>query len=393
MTASKTINNSVIYSGIKTIGIAPFFPTPYRPELGIFIYSLFEEMRKQGIHLNVIATLPWTQRYLDPLFRKNVQSGWIEESKILRPYYSNLALHLSSGTRWAYQRTLKNLQRAIQRSFTKIPADWVYAHFFTTGLACLDICYRRKITCIVCLGESSLENVSYLVGLDAFCNALDRFTGVIVVSRENERFCRERCPSLCERLVYIPNGVDTAKFYPRNREEIRKKLGLPSQLSIALFCGHFIKRKGPLRVQEALELLPDIYGIFLGQGRQVPYGPRVLHAGVVPHEWAPLWFAAADVFVLPSLAEGMSNAILEALASGLPVVVSDRIFNREFLSTDCAVFVDPISPASIAEGIEYVLANPYRKIEMSRAAVSLSAYYTLSSRVNKIFEFYHYLKK
>lgn len=386
----QAILGSKKHSGLKVVGIAPFYPTVYRPESGIFCHSLFEAMRSQSIHVDVIAPLPWTQRLLDSLVRRRMQwNASLNQNKLLRPKYSNLPLHIMPSARWAHKKVQQNFQHAVRDAFREInkTPDWVYAHFFTSGYACLDICAQLDMPCIVGLGESNLSYIEHLVGVQSFAGSLRRFSGLISVSQENEHFCRERCPDLDNKLIYIPNGVDTTKFYVRDRSVTRRQLSLPLNSRIAVFSGHFIQRKGPYRVLKALESLPDVYGVFLGQGKQVPRGSRVLHAGAVFHDQMPLWLSAADVFVLPSLAEGMSNAILEALASGLPVVVSDLPFNRDFLSADCAVFVDPLSPLSIADGIKYVLEDPMRWIKMSKAAVCLARQYSLSSRVQKIVDF------
>lgn len=376
---------------MNIIGLAPFYPTEYRPELGVFIHSLFAEMRRQGHTVEVIAPLPLEQRILDPLVRQRTDISWIESEILLRPLYPNLLLHLFPCKAWARQRTQQYFNQVVARAFNKIhlQTDWVYAHFLQAGLSCVDICSQRRVPCIVGLGESNLEIIEQTMGTAAFVRTLQSFAGIIAVSRENERFCRDRCPGLGERLIYIPNGVDTTRFHPRDRDAVRKQLGLPPQESIALFCGHFLERKGPLRVQEALNQLPDVHGVFLGQGKQVPRGDRVLYAGTVTHDQIPLWFAAADVFVLPSLAEGMSNAILEALASGLPLVVSDRTFNRDFLTADCAIFVDPFSAESIALGLKTILYDSAKKADMSRRSLELSRNYSLSRRVHRIFDFYH----
>lgn len=376
---------------MNIIGVAPFYLTEYRPELGIFIHSLFAEMRRQGNKVEVIAPLPWEQRVFDPLVRQRFDISWIESEVLLRPLYSNMLLHLFPGSAWAHRRTQQYFNHAVARSFDAIHThvDWVYAHFLQAGWACIEICLQKQIPCIVGLGESSLETIEQTMGTAAFIHILRSFDGIVAVSKENEYFCRERFPALEDRLIYIPNGVDTTRFHPRDRDLVRKQLGLPIQVSIALFCGHFLERKGPLRVQEALDQLPDVYGVFLGQGPQVPRGARVLHAGVVTYDQIPLWFAAADVFVLPSLAEGMSNAILEALASGLPLVVSDRTFNRDFLTDDCAIFVNPLSVESIANGLKTVLYDSNKKVNMSRCSLELSENYSLSKRVHRIFDFYH----
>jgi len=383
-------DSTVKYKELRIIGIAPFYPTCYRPELGVFVKNLFMEMRRLGINVKIIAPLPITQRWIDPLVRKKIQKDLVlSEHDLYRPLYSNIPLHFKQDTKWAHKKVLLSFQRALHDTFKEIMGrpDFVYAHFFASGLAFLDICEAYKLPCFVGLGESGMQDVELSVGEDVFVNNLKRFSGVIAVSKENEDYCRMRCPSLEERLVYIPNGVDTTRFYPRDRSAVRRQLGLPQNSYIAVFCGHFIERKGPKRVLDALKRLHNVYGVFIGQGNQVPLGSHVLHAGPVLPENVSLWLSAGDVFVLPSIAEGMSNATLEAIASGLPVVVSDRPFNRGFLNQDCAVFVDPLSPSSIANGIWHVLECPSRRSAMSKAAFSLARQYSLSSRAKKIVDF------
>ena len=124
----------------------------------------------------------------------------------------------------------------------------------------------------------------------------------------------------------------------------------------------------------------------------MPKGREVLHAGPIDHDLVPWWLAAGDVFVLPSLHEGMSNAIVEALACGLPVVVSDRPFNRQFLTEECAVFVDPLDPSSIAQGIRSVLSDPHRSRHMSQAALDLASGFDLRTRAKAILSFAQRIK-
>ena len=138
-----------------------------------------------------------------------------------------------------------------------------------------------------------------------------------------------------QAISVIPNGVDTRTFYPAD--------SLPPTFEI-LTVARLIPRKGLNHLINALALLPDYCSLtIIGSGtegdalkkqaRDLQIEDRVRFLGAMPHEWLPKHYRAASVFVLPSLNEGMSNTVLEAMASGLPVVLT-RTGGTDELLTD-----------------------------------------------------------
>ena len=124
--------------------------------------------------------------------------------------------------------------------------------------------------------------------------------------------------------------------------------------------------------------------MFLGYGPQVPTGPQVLFQGSVRHEEVATWLSAADLFVLPTLDEGCSNAVLEALSCGVPVVSSDLPFNHGILNEEVAVLVDPLDIEALREAIASLIDDPPRRERMSQAATSYSASFRLTDRARRI---------
>jgi glycosyltransferase involved in cell wall biosynthesis len=138
------------------------------------------------------------------------------------------------------------------------------------------------------------------------------------------------------RVVVRHNAVNGDLFCPRDRLIIRNQLGLPTNRRILLYVGNLVPEKGVDVLLEAMSHVhrrhPDVELRIVGRGssetelrrRAAELGlTRSVHfEGSKAHDNIALWMGAADVFCLPSRREGCPNVVLEALASGRPVVAS-----------------------------------------------------------------------
>lgn len=368
----------------RILAVSNNFPTPHFAEKGVFVANILREMARQGAAVDVIAPYSWIaecKHWRKP--RTKLDFGPLQ---VKQPVYTAVPLRWPRHDRLLTGINSRLLRRAVESQLSETRYDVAYAHFFPSALAIMPSMEKARVPVFLNFGESDPWDYDQLYGED-WIGVLRRLQGIVTVSRANFEYLSLRDPQLIPRMRWIPNGVDTHKFHPISRSECRARLGLPPTAHIAAFCGHFDHRKGPMRVAEAVRLL-GIKAVFLGgNGRQVPHGPGVLHAGSVIHDELPLWLNAADVFVLPSLSEGMSNAVLEALACGLPLVVADRPFNRDFLVPECAEFVDPLDTAAIAEAISRCLV-PAAASMMAAAGVALARRFSLEARITRMFEYF-----
>ena len=139
----------------------------------------------------------------------------------------------------------------------------------------------------------------------------------------------------------VRNGVDTLRFspaLPEKRAQLRAEMQLPRSARVGVCVGSLIARKDPLSVVRAVKALnvPDLVVIFVGGGtldaqsqREAQGDERIRFTGQVDNVLS--YLQAANFFISASRSEGMPNAALEALACGLPVVLSDIEPHRELL--------------------------------------------------------------
>jgi glycosyltransferase involved in cell wall biosynthesis len=172
-----------------------------------------------------------------------------------------------------------------------------------------------------------------------------------------------------ERSRAVLNGCDLTVFHPRDRAEARRRLGIDESCEAIIYVGRIDKKKGLIELVQAATLLhnshPNLQVYMVGEGpdrHAVEHAIKSKHAGTYIHampscapEEVAVWMAAADVVTLPSYMEGCPNVVLEALASGRPVVASNVGGISEIMSNECGCLVPSHDPQSLANGLDAVL--------------------------------------
>ncbi len=199
------------------------------------------------------------------------------------------------------------------------------------------------------------------------------------------------------RIVHIPNGVDLDCFRPdptARSAEARRRLGLPPGL-LVIYAGRLDPQKGLHTLIAAMRApgaaMSEARLLLLGDGpqraelersvRQDGLGNRVMFRGAV-EEVAP-YLRAGDVFALPSLGEGMPNALLEAMASGLPCVASAVGGCRDAIAHgDTGFLVPPGDAAALQEALERLAQSAATRDRLGAAARQAAA--TRFSLVNMV---------
>jgi glycosyltransferase involved in cell wall biosynthesis len=186
------------------------------------------------------------------------------------------------------------------------------------------------------------------------------------------------------RCVVIPNGVDLAAADAAlaiGREEARRQLGLfPTDLAVAC-VGRLHEEKGVAHLVGAFHALLQVHPtarlLLAGDGpsrraletlvEALRLSPFVRFLGTLASPWPLL--AAADIFALPSLWEGMPNALLEAMAAGLPAVATAVGAVPEMVDDGReALVVPPRDPGALARALAELATWPTRRREMGALA-------------------------
>jgi glycosyltransferase involved in cell wall biosynthesis len=196
-----------------------------------------------------------------------------------------------------------------------------------------------------------------------------------------ELYRKSQLPS--DRLKQIPNGVDTNRFRPvtaGQKATLLDQLSLPRGMKLILFIGHFSREKRPDILLDAwkryvAETFPDTGIIFVGATKVDHYEVDAELIRDIRHLAEPYLddrifffertdeiekvYQAADFFVFPSLREGMPNALLEAMSSGLPVIVSklDGITDWVVEDERNGLLFEPGNRFDLGEALLRVLKN------------------------------------
>jgi glycosyltransferase involved in cell wall biosynthesis len=229
--------------------------------------------------------------------------------------------------------------------------------------------------------------------LQALVRTVDRF---VVISDEIDRELAEAGVPPARR-VFIPNGVDTTRFRPADdsvRAHSRAGLGIPDG-PVVLYVGRLNPQKGLdvlLRSWRGVRgRFPDARLLVAGEGALREMVAQAADEGVTllgQVDDVERYHHAADVFVLPSYAEGLSNALLEAMASGLPIVATDVGATNEVLAGSGRV-VSAGDATALESTLVELLGDPSTRAELSdRARLRVKDGYRLADTADRLVELY-----
>lgn len=184
------------------------------------------------------------------------------------------------------------------------------------------------------------------------------------------------------RIYVLPNGVDVERYgIAIDRAAVRAALGLPADSRILIQVGALKPVKGHTYTIAALAALaeryPDLHALFVGDGElRTELEAQVAANGLTGRAHflgnrrdIPTLLAASDLFVLPSLWEGLSMALLEAMASGLPVVasaVSGTI--QVIIPNETGYLFPPGDVTAFTQAVDMLLVNPAYAQALGEAA-------------------------
>ena len=364
--------------------IAGSYPSRSRPYAGVFLQQFIAAVAGRGVRCTVVNPTPVHHGFSNlPMLGKAACPP--DDLKPARPVYFPAANRVLGPFR-SPRKAQELFTRAALRSLRRLgdAPDALYGHFlYPAGAAAVWLGRRFNRPAFVAVGEGSFWSVKRL-GVARCKRDMLGATGFIAVSSLLKRNLHVDFDIPLEKIAVFPNGTDLARFFPRSRAEMRAKLGLPAGTFIVAFVGTFEELKGLDKLQAALAGLEGVGAVFLGSGPMKPAGAHVLYCGRVFHEQVPEFLSAADVFVLPTLEEGSCNALVEAMACGLPIVTSDGEFNNDLVDDSVAIRVDPLDVQAIRRAIVELRDNPLLRQRMAAAALQRAPQFDINVRAARI---------
>ena len=241
--------------------------------------------------------------------------------------------------------------------------------------------------------------------LEMLIYAKRKYNKIIAVSKgvKDELIHYYNLPS--EDIVVIPNGVDLEEFKPdkEKRRKIRETYGIADDEVVLMFSGYEFRRKG---LEYIIKVLPqvkeDVKLLVVGKDNPEPYkklasklgvSNKIIFAGFVPD--ISEYYTASDVFVFPTLYEPFGLAITEALASGLPVIVSEFAGATDIMNDgrEGLLLKNPINPKEIAEKVNILVEDENLRNQMSRNARKTAEKYSWDIIAEKTLKVYEGLRK
>jgi glycosyltransferase involved in cell wall biosynthesis len=278
--------------------------------LGICVLQLVEGLRARGIEVDILT---------------RAEDGVVEE--IIPGVYRTPYINPTGSRNWKLTHAITLIPKLIQL-IKNNKYDIIHMHNPPAAWGALPVAKHFKIKSLMTMhGPWSKVREKMLFFATMIEN--DTLNGADAVTFDSH--------SLLDMYTYkdkyfaIENAVDTGLFKPMSRSVCRSKLGIMGDKSIFLYSGRNVHGKDLDIIYGAAKKCTNVEFIITGKdcdGRDV-FCPNIIFKKSIPNNEMPILYNACNGVILPTKAEGMSRALLEAMSCGITVMASDIPANRE----------------------------------------------------------------
>jgi teichuronic acid biosynthesis glycosyltransferase TuaC len=366
---------------LEVVSVCRSLPTPVDPSGGVFVLNRLEAMAKQA-NVRIVQPVPYTPG-VKPL------PEWAKQ-----PTRELRGLTITHAPMLYLPGVLKSLdgmwlERAIapviRRMHGERPAHLIDAHFgYPEGVGCVRLGRRMNLPTFITVRGFENEYVEKPRIGEQLVSAMRTAAGCICVS-DSLRQLLLKHGVRGERVSVVHNAIDSATYRTGSRDEARRKLGIALDAPLVVSVGHLVSRKRHHVLLDAFATAraanPNANLVIIGARSFEPTYPAELESrarelgiagatrflGNIPPREVVAWLQAADIFALGTAREGCCNAVLEALATGLPVVTTPAGDNEFFVRHARNGYIVPIDDAAaFGTAIDDALARK----DWDRAAIS-----------------------
>ena len=329
---------------LRVVSVCRLLPTPQDPAAGTFIFNRIAALACRA-HVRLIQPLPYF-----PVARPLPK--WAEA-----PMRTSAGMSIAHAPMFYVPGVLKGFDgRWLARSVRSQVRAWhaaegidlIDAHFgYPEGAGCAAIARELGVPLFVTIRGTEADMLKRPQVSEHLLMALREARGVVSVSHSLRALMTSNGVDP-ERIAVIPNAVDRARFHPGDRAQARAALGIAPHDVVIVSVGHLLSVKRHTILIEAMRRLRQTHTaklVIIGgpsyepgypqalraQVEQAGLGGVVSFAGSLPPAEVAQWLRAANLFALASAREGCCNALLEALACGLPAVVTAVGDNPHFV--------------------------------------------------------------
>ncbi|MCU1222791.1 MAG: glycosyl transferase, group 1 family protein [Edaphobacter sp.] len=354
--------------------ITRYFPTSQEPWAG---HSAYQTLRFLTKHCELKVFYPESQypKFLTPRSRAGRSLDFNHRiSDVAVQYIPYPALPAVSRplNGWAAARSILS---DVRRFRPDIILNYIV---YPDGFAALRVGKALGVPVVVIAIGSDLNRIP-----DPFCGALTRQvlrrTDFLITVSGDLRRTALKMGADVTRSKAVLNGCDTSIFYPRDTREARRLLRIDEDGEAIVYVGRLDVAKGLRELIEAMARLrverPRAHCYIVGDGHDKSIlveaiarqgvGEAVTLVPSCPTDQVALWMAAADLVTLPSYREGCPNVVIEALASGRPVVASDVGGIPELMDDSSGRLVPANDASALTIALGEVLSQQWDPAEIS----------------------------